>query len=316
MGWRPSLHLGAGLARPDRATCQPEPVWEGRDAMPVTVQCPHPTCGYSFSIGDSGVVDCCPYCRGPIDPPSSKGPSPVGQSMSANPSWGDSLGPSTGSATWELPRGWLLADRYEIVRKLGSGGMASVYLAEDRRLSRPVALKIPHPQFLGDDPRSIARLVSEAKSAARFDDPRICHIYDIGQADRWHYIVMRYVEGETLEDVLRRRAFAPAEAARLALSLAETLALAHSKKVIHRDLKPSNLMFGPNGEAHHHGFRPGQAVRRGRQRPDERSRVVPRHRRLRRPRAVQHPPRRTRPRLRYLHPRRDPLSTARRPTPV
>src|SRR5579884_76182 len=97
----------------------------------------------------------------------------------------------------------LLNGRYRLLRLLGSGGMASVYLAEDLRLGRRVAVKILHPQF-ATDPAFVARFEHEARMAAALSHPSIVQVYDVGHDGERHYMVMEYVEGETLKALIAR----------------------------------------------------------------------------------------------------------------
>jgi len=138
--------------------------------------------------------------------------------------------------------------RYEIVKKLGHGGMGEVYLARDTSLERRVALKLLAGKNQ-DDPAARKRLVREAKAAAAIDHPYICKVYEVGEAHEQAFIAMEYLEGETLAERLRRGALAWDEFRSLATEMAEALARAHAQGVAHRDLKPSNIMLTPDGHA-------------------------------------------------------------------
>jgi len=134
---------------------------------------------------------------------------------------------------------------YRIERHLGAGGMGEVYLAHDTKLHRSVAIK-----FLStpDDERSRQRLLREARAAAGLDHPGVCAVYDVGTDPiRGDFVVMQYVEGETLSDRLRKGRLEPTEALRLAERIAEALVAAHDRGVIHRDLKPQNIIVTPSG---------------------------------------------------------------------
>src|SRR5579884_2001207 len=138
--------------------------------------------------------------------------------------------------------------RYRVVRMLGSGGMATVYLAHDTELDRPVALKVPHldPRH---GPELLERFQREARAAALLRHPNICPVFDVGRADGVPYLTMAYIEGRTLAeaaDDYRRRG--PGAVAALVRTLALALEEAHGHGVIHRDLKPSNVMITPRGE--------------------------------------------------------------------
>ncbi len=137
--------------------------------------------------------------------------------------------------------------RYRIVKKLGQGGMASVYLAEDTQLDRPVALKVP--LLRGDDQASTRqRFLREAQAAANLRHANICPVYDVGEADGVPYLTMAYVEGRPLSHFLRGRALPQRQAALMARKLALALQEAHAAGIVHRDLKPSNVMIDQNKE--------------------------------------------------------------------
>ncbi len=136
---------------------------------------------------------------------------------------------------------------YRIVRLLGSGGMGDVYLARDLTLERDVAIKLlPAEGRDHDDTR--AQLLREAQAAAALDHPNICHVHEVGQApDGRAFIVMQYVEGETLSALLKRGPLPVRDALALAAHIAEALGAAHRRGVVHRDLKPHNVMVTPSG---------------------------------------------------------------------
>ncbi len=131
---------------------------------------------------------------------------------------------------------------YRVIRKIGEGGMGEVYLAEDTRLDRKVALKVL-PLAMEQDEMARSRFLREAKSAAALDHPYVCHIHEIGEhADR-HVIAMEYVEGQTLGERLKAGPMAAGEALSLAVEIAEALDKAHSESIVHSDLKPANIMI-------------------------------------------------------------------------
>jgi len=135
-----------------------------------------------------------------------------------------------------------LADRYNLERELGRGGMATVYLARDLRHRRPVALKVLHPELayaLGGD-----RFTREIEVAARLDHPHILPLFDSGEADGLLYYVMPYVEGESLRDRLKREGQLPLfDALQITREVADALAYAHGQQVVHRDIKPENILL-------------------------------------------------------------------------
>ena len=135
-----------------------------------------------------------------------------------------------------------LGDRYAVEREVGRGGMSTVYLAQDRRHHRPVAVKVLHPQLavsLGPD-----RFLREIQIAARLQHPHIVPLYDSGQAGDLLYYVMPYVEGESLRQRLEHeKPLTIDEAVRIARSIAGALDYAHRHQVVHRDIKPENVML-------------------------------------------------------------------------
>ncbi|HTS88932.1 MAG TPA: serine/threonine-protein kinase [Gemmatimonadales bacterium] len=135
-----------------------------------------------------------------------------------------------------------LADRYRIERELGQGGMATVYLAQDLRHDRRVAIKVLRPELsaiLGAD-----RFLQEIKTTANLQHPHILPLHDSGEADGYVFYVMPYVEGESLRDRLKREHQLPVDdAVRIASEVAGALDYAHRHKVIHRDIKPENILL-------------------------------------------------------------------------
>src|ERR1700757_1985569 len=129
--------------------------------------------------------------------------------------------------------------RYNLLRKLGRGGMGDVYLAEDTSLVRKVALKFLHPA-LEADTQAQQRLLQEARAAANLDHPYICKVYDTGELDGRAFIAMEFVEGVTLAHRITHGPLPWKEAVRLTREVAEALVTAHEKGMIHRDLKPGN----------------------------------------------------------------------------
>src|ERR1044071_9591497 len=135
---------------------------------------------------------------------------------------------------------------YRITRKLGAGGMGEVYLAEDLRLGRRVALKFL-PASYQYDPDRRARFLKEARAASALRSPYIAAIYDIGEQDGQMFLVMEYVEGELLATRIERSRPAPREAVEIAEQIADALDEAHSLGIVHRDVKSANLILTPRG---------------------------------------------------------------------
>ncbi|ADY56622.1 serine/threonine protein kinase with PASTA sensor(s) [Syntrophobotulus glycolicus DSM 8271] len=141
----------------------------------------------------------------------------------------------------------ILGNRYKIEEKIGSGGMAIVYKAKDTLLNRPVAVKILREQFVSDE-GFVRRFRREAQSAASLSHPNIVSIYDVGKENDNDYIVMEYVHGRTLKDMIRERGPLPvSEALFIIRQIGEALAHAHANEIIHRDIKPQNILVTPEG---------------------------------------------------------------------
>ncbi len=141
----------------------------------------------------------------------------------------------------------VIGGRYRVVRKIGGGGMADVYLCEDLTLGRQVAVKVLLERLL-HDPTFVERFRREAKAAGGLSNANIVSVYDWGELEGAYYIVMEYVEGETLKDLVRREGrLGGAEAARIALQLLSALSFAHRRGIVHRDIKPQNVMLDGEG---------------------------------------------------------------------
>ena len=131
---------------------------------------------------------------------------------------------------------------YRLLSLLGAGGMGQVYLAEDTRLLRKVAIKFLPVEAVNDE-RAKRRLIHEARAAATLDHPNICAIYEVGEADGHHFIAMQYVEGETLSARLSTGRIDLRAALEVATQIARALAEAHERGIVHRDIKPQNIML-------------------------------------------------------------------------
>ena len=143
--------------------------------------------------------------------------------------------------------GTLLDGRYRIERRVARGGMATVYAATDQRLDRTVALKILHAA-LAEDPEFVARFEREARTAARLSHPHVVSVHDQGESDGRVFLVMEYVEGRTLRDLLVERGrLSPSEALDLLVPALEGLAAAHAAGLVHRDVKPENVLLAADG---------------------------------------------------------------------
>jgi tetratricopeptide (TPR) repeat protein len=134
---------------------------------------------------------------------------------------------------------------YQVLSVLGTGGMGEVYLARDSRLDRTVALKIL-PGELARDPERMQRFAIEAKAASALNHPNVATIYDVGESDGIHFIVMEHVEGETIAARIGRP-MTPSEVVDIAVQAADALDVAHAKGITHRDIKPANLMLTHRG---------------------------------------------------------------------
>src|SRR5690349_90628 len=145
----------------------------------------------------------------------------------------------------ELTPGYTI-DSYEVISFISRGGMGEVYLAEDKRLGRKVALKLLPATFTSDDDR-LRRFEQEARAASALNHPNIITIYEIREAAGSHVIVAEFVEGETLRHRLSRAPLALSETLNISMQIADALAAAHKAGIIHRDIKPENIMLRPDG---------------------------------------------------------------------
>lgn len=143
--------------------------------------------------------------------------------------------------------GQVLGERYELLERIGGGGMALVYRGQDRLLNRKVAVKVLRQQYVNDE-EFIRRFRREAQAAASLSHPNVVSIYDVGQEDETHYIVMEFIDGKTLNDLIKERAPIPVEEAiRISAQICDALDHAHINQIIHRDIKPHNILIGKNG---------------------------------------------------------------------
>ena len=146
-----------------------------------------------------------------------------------------------------LNPGTVLSGRYEILDKIGSGGMAVVYRGKDRKLDRYVTVKVLREEFVGDE-EFIERFNSEACSAARLSHPNIVRAYDVGEDGDVNYIVNEYIHGDTLKKAIKEKApFDSRSTINVAIQIASALSQAHKAHIVHRDIKPQNILVGTDG---------------------------------------------------------------------
>jgi serine/threonine-protein kinase len=151
-------------------------------------------------------------------------------------------------------------DRYEMHRHLARGGMSDVYLAKDLLLDRPVAVKVLFTEY-ARDPAFVERFRREAQAAANLNHPNIVAVYDWGQQSGTYFIVMEYIEGRSLSDIVRTEGpLHPRRAAEIAADVAAALGFAHRNGVVHRDIKPGNILISPSGQVKVADFGIAQAV--------------------------------------------------------
>jgi eukaryotic-like serine/threonine-protein kinase len=148
-----------------------------------------------------------------------------------------------------LPTVGSVVAHYRVVSELGAGGMGCVFLAEDRRLGRKVALKVLAPEWVHSQ-AARARFEREAQLASALDHPNICAIYDIGHAAGVSFIAMQYLAGDTLQQLLRHGSLSIERQLSIATQMADALAAAHARGIVHRDVKPSNVIVSAAGRVH------------------------------------------------------------------
>ena len=147
-----------------------------------------------------------------------------------------------------LKPGMIISDRYEIIDKVGSGGMADVYKARDQRLNRFVAIKVLKPEY-SSDKSFVNKFRAEAQSAAGLSHPNIVNVYDVGDDSGLHYIVMELVEGITLKRFIERKGKLDIkEAVGIGIQIAQGMEAAHDNHIIHRDIKPQNIIISRDGK--------------------------------------------------------------------
>src|SRR5256712_4239391 len=150
---------------------------------------------------------------------------------------------------------------YRIVSKIGAGGMGEVYLAEDTRLGRRVAIKFLHEEFSKDTDK-LSRFIQEAKAASALNHPNILTVYEIGEVDGKNYIATGLIDGKTLREHLAQKESLQLNAIlKIGVQVSEALSAAHQAGIIHRDIKPENIMLRKDGYAKVLDFRFGEIVR-------------------------------------------------------
>ncbi|HRF94685.1 MAG TPA: protein kinase, partial [Aggregatilineales bacterium] len=137
---------------------------------------------------------------------------------------------------------------YQILEKIGSGGMATVYKAKQPRLERDVAIKVMH-QNISQDPNFLARFEREARIVASLDHSNIVPIFDYDEFMGQPYLVMKYVQGNTLKDILRSEPLEASDALRVLMTVGQALDFAHKRGILHRDIKPSNIIIDEQGNS-------------------------------------------------------------------
>jgi serine/threonine-protein kinase len=147
----------------------------------------------------------------------------------------------------EIGEGSIIDGRYTVLRRIGSGGMADVWLADDSHLQRRVAVKVLHTRF-AQDREFVERFRLEAEAAAGLQHPNLVAVFDRGEVDGTYYIAMQYVEGQTLKQLIDS-GLTPEQSARLTRQVLEGVRFAHRKGIVHRDLKPHNVIVDPDGKA-------------------------------------------------------------------
>lgn len=147
-----------------------------------------------------------------------------------------------------LRKGMFISDRYEIIDKVGSGGMSDVYKAKCHKLNRFVAIKVLKNEF-SEDRSFVSKFKVEAQSAAGLSHPNIVNVFDVGEDEGIHYIVMELIEGITLKKYIERKGKLPVkEAVSILIQVSQGIEAAHNNHIIHRDIKPQNIIISKEGK--------------------------------------------------------------------
>jgi tetratricopeptide (TPR) repeat protein/predicted Ser/Thr protein kinase len=200
-----------------------------------------PQCNHTNSVNALQ----CESCSTPLPIPAALGE----ETVPGGPLDGWSVPEQVGSGTPArvLEPGTVLGERYEIIALLGQGGMGAVYHARDRALERDVALKVIRPDMAAN-PKILSRFKQELILARQVTDRNVIRIFDIGQAEGLRFITMEFVQGESLQALLKReKKLAPERATEIMVQVSRALDAAHAEAVVHRDLKPQNIMIDKNG---------------------------------------------------------------------
>ena len=146
-----------------------------------------------------------------------------------------------------LELGTMLSGRYEVLKRVGNGGMADVYMAKDHKLNRNVAVKVLKSEYVEDE-KFLKKFETEAQAVARLSHPNIVNIYDVGMEDGINYIVMELAEGITLKEYIRKKGYlSPKETVEISTQIASAISHAHKNHIIHRDIKPQNILVSDTG---------------------------------------------------------------------
>ena len=146
-----------------------------------------------------------------------------------------------------LELGTMLSGRYEVLKRVGSGGMADVYMAKDHKLNRNVAVKVLKSEYVENE-KFLKKFETEAQAVARLSHPNIVNIYDVGMEDGINYIVMELAEGITLKEYIRKKGYlSPKETVEISTQIASAISHAHKNHIIHRDIKPQNILVSDTG---------------------------------------------------------------------